>query len=334
MVWTLADAVANEQDPFRRGVLSVFWMESNLMAALPWETINRLKIEMRRIARLGLTKSSWVAIDAALTTATINLDSLEEEVFKLGRDVDIPRDLANLDGQFEDPMTLNVEAHLKSMAYEFNDAVINGPNVGPNQAADANAITGLSVRAGQIAALAGLADAVVNSGASGTPTPFGPTASSANRHTTLDAIDQAMYFIDGHSPDWGACNDSLLRAFNSALRREGTLFAQTRDQFGRWVNEYRSVPIYDAGLLYDQTTRVITNSENPNGGAANQTSLYLVKNGVASHTHGFEKEPLSTRDLGELQTAPRLRTRIEWLIGLAVWHTRALSRVQQIQATT
>lgn len=326
MVWTLADAVANEQDPFRRGVLSVFWMESNLMAALPFETINRLKIEMRRIARLTLTKASWVPIDAALTTATVNLDTLEEEVFKLGRDVDIPRDLANLDGQFEDPMTLNVEAHLKAMAYEFNDAVINGPNVGPNQAGDGNAITGLAVRCQQLAALPGLADAVVTATAGGVN-----FSSSANRHTILDALDQSFYFIDGHSPDWGACNDTLLRMFNSALRREGTLFAQTRDQFGRWVNEYRGVPLYDVGLLFDQQTRVITNSENPTGGAADQTSLYFVKNGVASHTHAFEKEPLSVRDLGELQTAPRLRTRIEWLLGLATWHTRCISRVQAIR---
>lgn len=332
MPWTLADAVANEQDPFRRGVLSVFWMESNLMAALPWETINRLKVEMRRIARLSLTKSSWVAIDASLTTATVNLDTLEEEVFKLGRDVDIPRDLANLDGQFEDPSVINVEANLKAMAYEANDVIVNGPNVGPLQDADAHALTGLSVRAQQLSALSGLADAVVTATAGGVL--FGPTASSANRHTVLDAIDQSFYFIDGHSPDWGVCNDSLLRALNSALRREGTLFAQTRDQFGRWVNELRGVPLYDAGLLFDQVTRIITNAENPTGGAADQTSLYFVKNGVASHCHGFEKEPLSVRDLGELQTAPRLRTRIEWLIGLAAWHTRGISRVQAIRATT
>lgn len=332
MSWTLAQAAQNERDPLRKGLLSVFWMESNLMAAIPWETLNRLYVELRRVGRLTLTQASWVNIADGYANATVAIDSLQEEAFKLGRNVDIPRDLANIDGEFVDPATLNVEENLKSIAYELNDAIINGPNVGGTTGTPlTNAITGMTVRIAQQAALAGLAAAQTATAANGTA--FGPTASSANRQTVLDALDAVFYFIDQHGPDWGVSNQTFLLALNSAYRREGTLFAQSRDQFGRWVNNYRGVPIYDAGLKFDQQTFIITNAE-VQGSSTDATSVYFAKNGVFTHFHGWEKGPLSVRDVGELQDAPILRQKIDWVMGLANWHPRCLARVTGIRATT
>lgn len=332
MSWTLAQAAQNERDPLRKGILSVFWMESNLMAALQWETINRLTLETRRVGRLTLTGASWVNVDDAYTNATVALDSLMEEAFKLGRDVDIPRSLADIDGQYTDPATLNVEENLKSIAYMLNDAIVNGPNVGGTTGTPlANAITGMAVRVAMIAAQAGLSAAQTATAANGTP--FGPTASSANRNTVLDAIDQVFYFIDQHAPDWGCSNQQFLLALNSAFRREGTFFATTRDQFGRWVNNWREVPIYDVGLKYDNVTQIILNTE-AQGTSATNTSVYFAKNGVGTHFQGWEKGPLSVRDIGELPNAPILRQRIDWELGLANWHPRALARVTGIQALT
>ena len=334
MAWTLINAIQNEQDPYRQGILQTFWMESNLMAAVVFETINRLRMELRRVGRLSLTKSSWVGIDASYTAATVDIEALEEQVFKLGRDIDIPRDLADLDGQFEDPRVLNAEANLKAMAYEFNEAVVNGPNVGGSTGTNNPfAPIGIRNRVLQIAQLAGLSAAIQHTAAAGTA--FGPSASSANRNTVWDSINKSVYFVREKRPDFGVCNDSLMLAMESAARREAW-FSNERDQYERWISTFRGIPIYDAGLKVDQVTKIITDTELcQNGATSTSTSLFWVKNGVATDFMCFEKSPgLDTRDLGELQTGPTLRTRIDWLLGFGNWHPRSLAQVASIQATT
>src|SRR5262252_10507847 len=329
-MWTIAEAALNEQDPLRMGVLMLFWLESNIMASIPFFTVNRLGISMTRQVRLSLTKPGWVAIGESYSQSTAHLEQVEETVFKIGRDIDIPKGLENLDGQFEDPRVLMTETELKTLTYEFNEASINGPFIGAGGAALAAAPAGVRTRINDVAGDAGLGDALLAPG--GIATPFGPTATSLQRHAVLDAFNRSMYFLDGKRPDNGYCNKTLLLALESAFRRE-QLFAITRDQYERIVYTFRDRPIYDVGVKADQVTPIITDAESF-GGQTNCTSMYWVKTGVRTHFHGWEKEPLDVRDLGELQTAPVMRTRVDWSPGLASWHVRSLARVQGIQATT
>ena len=64
-MWTIAQAALNEKDPLRMGVLMMFWLESNIMASIPFFTVNRLGISMTRQVRTSLTKPGWVAIGEA-----------------------------------------------------------------------------------------------------------------------------------------------------------------------------------------------------------------------------------------------------------------------------
>ena len=329
MTWTMAQAALNEKDPLRMGVLMTFWLESNIMASIPFITVNRLNIQMTRQVRLSLTKPGWVAIGEPYGQSTAHLEPVEETVFKLGRDIDIPKGLENLDGQFEDPRVLMTETELKTLTYEFNEAAVNGPYIGAANAPLAYAPAGIRTRINDIYQAPGLGDAKL---APGGATPFGPTATSMNRHAVLDAMNRSMYFLDGKRPDAGYCNKTYLLALESAFRRE-QLFAITRDQYERIVYTFRECPIYDVGTKADQTTPIITDVE-ALGAANNCTSVYWSKTGVRTHLHGWEKEPLDVRDLGELQDRPVQRTRVDWSPGLASWHPRSLARVEGIQATT
>lgn len=334
MPWTLIQALQNEKDPYRQGILEVWWMESNLMAAVVFETINRLSLEVRRVGRLSLTKSSWVSIDGSYSSATVDLEALMEDMHKLGRDVDIPRDMTDLDGQFEDPRVLNAEANIQSMAYEFNEAIVNGPNVGGTSGTNNPfAITGIRNRILQQSNLTGLSGLIQQTAAAGTP--FGSSASSANRNTVWDSIDAAYYVIHQKKPDFGLSNDTLLRAMNSAARRE-SWYSNERDQYERWISHYRGTPIYDVGLKYDQATKIITDTElSQDGTTATCTSLFWVKNGVGTEFCLYEKSPgLDVRDIGELQSGPTMRTRIDWLLTPMNAHPRCLSQVAGIRAGT
>jgi hypothetical protein len=329
-VWTIAEAALNEKDPLRMGVLMLFWLESNIMASIPFFTVNRLGISMTRQVRTSLTKPGWVAIGEAYGKSTAHLEQVEETVFKLGRDIDIPKGLENLDGQFEDPRVLMTETELKTLTYEFNEAAINGPFIGANPpgAPLANAPAGIRTRINDVAGEVGLGDALLAPG--GAATPFGPNASSLNHHSVLDAMNRSMYFLDGKRPDSAYCNKTFLLALESAFRRE-QLFSITRDQYERIVYTFRDCPIYDVGTKADQSTPIITDTE-AFGGQTDCTSIYFAHVGVRTHFHGWEKEPLDVRDLGELQTEPVMRTRVDWSPGLASWHVRSLARVQGIRA--
>src|SRR5262245_2982393 len=312
------------------GVLMLFWLESNVMASIPFFTVNRLGISMTRQVRLSLTKPGWATIGEAYGQSTAHLEQVEETVFKLGRDIDIPKGLENLDGQFEDPRVLMTETESKTLTYEFNEASINGPFIGAGGVALANAPAGIRTRINDVAGEAGLQDSLLAPG--GAATPFGPTATPLNRHAVLDAMNRSMYFLDGKRPDSAYCNKTFLLALESAFRRE-QLFSITRDQYERIVYTFRDCPIYDVGTKADQVTPIITDVE-AFAAASNCTSIYFAKTGVRTHFHGWEKEPLDVRDLGELQTEPVMRTRVDWSPGLASWHVRSLARVQGIQATT
>lgn len=335
-MWTMGDAINNEQDPLRLGVLQVFLMESNPMGLIPWESINRLKITVTRITRTSLTKPGWVKIGAAYSEATPSFDSLEETVYKIGRDIDTPIEYENMDGQFEDLRSLGTEAALKAFAYEFNEAFVNGPMINSDGSNNPDALIGIRERVDAVDALGGaLADAKQNPAGDVNGTPVGPTGDATSLNAALDALNSTMYFIDGHQPDWGITNQSLLLAMESAFRRLG-LFADSRDSYERFVHTYRGVPVYDIGLKADQSTKIIGDDEKTADGtsASNATSLYWGKNGVKTHFHGWEMKPLDVRDIGELEGTPVVRTRVDWLVGLANWHPRCLSRVHSLQALT
>lgn len=328
MAWRLVDVLQNEKDPLRLGVLMQFYMESNPMAAVEWDDKKSLRLLVQRLNRTSLTKPSWVPISTAYGEATPQFDPIQEAPYKLGQDIDTPLEYdRGLDGQFEDLRALGTEAALKAIAYEVNEAFINGPAINADGSSNANAVVGIRQRITDTTLETGAGDALV-----GTSTLFGPTSSNANKHQVLDNLNTAIYYVDGHQPDWAFGNDSLLLALESALRQLG-LFDQNRDQYDRFVYRYRNVEMYDIGLAADQTTRIIPNTESL-GGNTDNTSVYFGKNGVGTHFWAWEAFPLDVRDLGELQASPNYRTRVDWMFGFVNAHYKALARVRGIRATT
>jgi hypothetical protein len=66
------------------------------------------------------------------------------------------------------------------------------------------------------------------------------------------------------------------------------------------------------------------------GGTAQSASLYVlgIGDGLVS---GITNGGIEVRDLGEVQTAPVKRTRVEWLAGLCIEHGRAAVRLRGIK---
>ena len=139
---------------------------------------------------------------------------------------------------------------------------------------------------------------------------------------SLAKLDEAIDAVDG-------ANAILM---SKAMRRRLTVAARTQavggnitytiDQFGRQVAMYNDLPI----LIVDKD-----NENNDILGfteANSTTSIYVVAFGDGQ-VQGLENGGMSVRDMGELETKPSLRTRIEWYSGFGVFAPRSAARLKK-----
>ena len=106
----------------------------------------------------------------------------------------------------------------------------------------------------------------------------------------------------------------------------------TQDMFGRVIDAYGTIKLVDIGVKANQTSDIITSTETSAGllGSSECTSIYAVKFSEGDMTWGIQEYPLEVRDLGELETLPVYRTRVDFPCGLATVDPRSLARLYDI----
>lgn len=125
---------------------------------------------------------------------------------------------------------------------------------------------------------------------------------------------------------------------NKTMRRRLTVAARTTtvggyitydvDAFGRKVTKYNDLPIMIADK--DNTNSDIMPFEEVGISTAECTSIYCLsfaENGVV----GLQNGEMDVRDMGELQTQPVYRTRVEWLVTMSILRPRAAARLYAIK---
>ena len=95
----------------------------------------------------------------------------------------------------------------------------------------------------------------------------------ANYNALLDEVDAFLSTLDG-KPTMLLMNNKLLTKMRACARRAG-YYASTRDEFGRTVETYNDIPMYDMGKYYDgsETKDII-------GITAGKTDMYAVTIGL------------------------------------------------------
>ncbi len=144
---------------------------------------------------------------------------------------------------------------------------------------------------------------------------------------TMDMLDQLIDSIQG-TPSMLLMNKAARRAVVKLGRQSGVVTV-SRDYFGREVDTYSGVPI---GVIEDGAdgNPILTSTETQ-GSSNATTSLYAVKFGPDAML-GIQTEPMDVRDLGEIETKPAYRTRIEWYSGLAMKHPKCAARLKGVIA--
>ena len=106
------------------------------------------------------------------------------------------------------------------------------------------------------------------------------------------------------------------------------------DMFDREVQTYKGARFVDAGLKSDQTTEIITVTEDPGDGGNDGTSAYFVPFNKEQGIIGIHLDPMEIYDPlqgGEMDTAPANLVRIDYWAGLCGFGSYGPTRMHSIE---
>ena len=301
MALTLVEAAKLETgDAYKSGVIEIYAGSSSILTALPFESISGNALKYNRES--SLPGVGFRGVNEAYTPSTGVLNPLTEALVIAGGDLDVDKFIIDTMGASQ--RSVHEGMKIRALSLAWTKKFIKGDNQ-----SDPREFDGLQTRAtgGQ----------VISAG-----TTSGGAALSLAK---LDeAIDQTL------NPTHIIMSKAMARKFGVAGRATAVsgYITYDLDQLGRRAMQYNGLPILTVDL--DNTgAAILPFTEAASSGGATATSLYIVSMGADGLT-GIQNGTIDVRDMGELQTAPVFRTRIEWYNGMAVFNGRAVTRLNHI----
>lgn len=303
MALTLLEASKlNKGEVKRNAVIEMFARNTDLLRMMPFEDIQGGSLTYTLEGKLpGVAFRGY---NEGYTASTGVVNPSVETLKIAGGDLDVDKAIIRTRGA--DIRSTHEAMKVKALALNIADRMING-----DSSTNVKEFDGLRKR-------------VVGSQL----IPALLSAPTLNSPLSLEALDAAIDAVDGatHLVMSLAMRRKLFKAARAGVG--GDMQVNT-DDFGFRVTTYNDLPIMIADYN-DTGDRIIDFDEAGPAGAANSTSIYAVRLGEG-YLQGIQNGVMDVTDLGELQTAPVLRTRVEWLVGMAIMHGRAVSRVWGIQ---
>ncbi len=166
-----------------------------------------------------------------------------------------------------DELAFQTEQKVKATANYFNNLVING-----NKASSGTGV--LNTFDGLDKLLTGTETEITS-----TVDVSTEALMNANYNALLDEVDGFLSALDG-KPSMLLMNNKMLSKMRSAARRAG-YYSKTRDEFGRQVETYNDIPMYDMGKYYNGTNTVdIIPETAATSSAEGKTDIYAVTIGL------------------------------------------------------
>ncbi len=166
-----------------------------------------------------------------------------------------------------DELAFQTEQKVKATANYFNNLVING-----NKASSGTGV--LNTFDGLDKLLTGTETEITSAVDVSTEALM-----NANYNALLDEVDGFLSTLDG-KPSMLLMNNKMLSKMRSAARRAG-YYSKTRDEFGRQVETYNDIPMYDMGKYYNGTNTVdIIPETAATQSAEGKTDIYAVAIGL------------------------------------------------------
>lgn len=289
-------------DVVKSAVIEMFAMASDILMTLPFEGISGNAVKYNR--EQTLPGIAFRGVNESYTESTGVINPMTEALVIAGGDLDVDRFIVQTQG--EQQRSIHEGMKIKALADSWTTKFIKGDTTSNTREFD-----GLQVR------LTGN-QKIANGSTSG-----GDVLSLAKLDELIDSVDSPTHLI---------MSKAMRRRLTQASRNTGVggFITFQQDAFGRRQEVYAGLPILVAYNSNGGTEPLGFDEANPGGGSAVGTSIYAVSFGEGMLT-GIQNGDIDVRDLGELQTAPVFRTRVEWYSSIAMYHGRAASRLWGIK---
>lgn len=302
MALTLIEAAKLATDMLVRGVIETFASTSAVLERVPFADVEgnayRYNVEQ------ALPGIAFRGVNEGFTESTGVLNPKTESLVIGGGDSDVDRFIVQTRSNINDVRAVHDRLKVKALSLSITKTFFDGDSV-----ANPKEFDGLNVRLG-----AGMQVIPVSAGG-------GPL--------TEDLLTALIDKVDG-APDVLFMGKAMRRQVEK-VARANTQISYGLDGFGRRVTMYAGIPI---GIIETDhlDAEILDFDEDPGDAVADTGSIYAVRFGEEEACWGIQNGGISVRDLGELDTKPVFRTRVEWYLGLVVGHPRCAARLRSITA--
>lgn len=268
---TLAEAKVGMADKVDRKVVDTFRRSSLLLDKLVFDnaispgtggstlTYGYIQLKTPSTAAVRQINSEYTAGEAKREEKTT-------KAVVMGGKFQIDRVLIGTAGAV-DELAFQTEQKVKATANYFNNLVING-----NKASSGTGV--LNTFDGLDKLLTGTETEITSAVDVSTEALM-----NSNYNALLDEVDGFLSALDG-KPSMLLMNNKMLAKMRSAARRAG-YYSKTRDEFGRQVETYNDIPMYDMGKYYNGTNTVdIIPETAATSSAEGKTDIYAVTIGL------------------------------------------------------
>ncbi len=297
MALTLLEAAKQmDGEDVRSTTIEVYAESTDLMRVLPFSEIqgNALRYNQESV----LPGIGFRGLNEGYSESTGIINPVVENLTIAGGDLDVDKAIIKQMGN--DSRASHVAMKVKALGHTISHKIIKG-----DSETDQKEFDGLQKR-------------VTGNQLISDHTVTGAVLSLANLDAGIDAVDDPQYLL---------MSKAMRRLLTAASRVStvGGAVTMEIDAFGRQITRYNGLPILAADGNGDLYATLGFNEAAAGGGTAS-TSIYVLSFGEGKLT-GIQNGLPEVTDLGELQTKPSMRTRVEWYPGIAIWHPRAVARV-------
>lgn len=310
MAVTLADVLKTARDAKQKALVWSLVYESPLMEKFPFATHRALQVSAIRVNTVE--DAAFRPVGGSYTESTISPEVVTEGISPMGGAFEIDRLMLEV---AEDPATsraIQLENKFRSIKYKFHDQLVNG-----DRAVDEMGFDGLKKRVDVLPASQKILAATGG---------LDVKASTSNQHTFLDKVHELVYAVADHKPDFIITGKDGYLVLSSVARR-AALLDVTRDQYDRVVVKFMGVPVVDVGTKGDQSTQIITKTEDPGDGGLDTTSYYAVRLGAEQYLGGIQAHSPKIIFDGVKDDGVTHKVVVEWPVGIALWHKYAVARL-------
>lgn len=264
---TLAEAKVGMADKVDQNVIDTFRRSNLLLDKLQFDnaispgtggstlTYGYIQLQTPSTANVRTINSEYIAGEAKRVEKT-------SKAVIMGGKFQIDRVLIGTSGAV-DELAFQAEEKIKATSNYFNNLVINGSKASSGSGV-VNTFDGLDKL------LTGTQNEITSQVDISTSAKM-----DSGYNALLDEVDAFLSVLDG-KPSMLLMNEKMLTKMRSAARRAG-YHKSERDEFGRVVEFYNDIPMYDMGKYYNGSATVdIIPTSTPTSEAEGSTDIYAI----------------------------------------------------------